>query len=101
MASNASVWDEPVALEFVIGRRLGPARDSRSADPTHLVQIGRADGVSVGKRQRRVAFQVGVAACRVIVDSAFVRFKIAAIPGQPLVEEFSAQRPIQAPDEWA
>jgi hypothetical protein len=36
-------------------------------DPTHLVQIGRGHGVSVGELQRRVALQGGVATCCVVV----------------------------------
>jgi hypothetical protein len=33
-------------------------------NPLHMAEIGRRDGVSIGERQCRIAFQGRVAACR-------------------------------------
>jgi RNA-directed DNA polymerase len=71
-------------------------------DPTHPVQMRGSARASTGERQRRVAVQGGMAACRVVVALKLAKLplKITAIPEQHMVEEFSAHRPNQALHEW-
>ena len=58
-------------------------------DPTHLVQIGGNHPTSTGERQRRVAVQGGMAACRVVVGLELTKLplQITAIPEQHMVNE--------------
>src|SRR5712671_6521383 len=58
-------------------------------DPTHPVQRGGSARASTGERQRRVAVQGGMAACRVVValELAKLPLKITAVPEQQMVEE--------------
>jgi integrase-like protein len=71
-------------------------------DPTHVVQLGAGDRVAAGERQRRVAFQRRVAACRVVVGLEVGKFplEIAGIPEQHMVEKFSPHRADQPLHEW-
>jgi hypothetical protein len=63
-----------------------------------MTQIGQGDPVSADERQRRVALQRCVKACRVVVplELGQLPFQIAGMPEQHVVEEFSPHRPDQA-----
>src|SRR5262249_11938312 len=64
-------------------------------DPPDLVQIRRGYRLFTGERQRRVALQRRVSACRVVVhlELGTRPFQITGMPEQHLVEEFSPHRP--------
>jgi len=71
-------------------------------DPTHPVQRGGSARASTGERQRRMAVQGGMAACRVVValELAKLPLKITGVSEQHMGEKFSAHRPNQALHEW-
>jgi hypothetical protein len=66
-----------------------------------MAEIGRRDWVLIGERQRRVAFQGRVAACRVVVGLEFgqLPFQVTGIPERYVVEKFSPDRPDEPLDE--
>ena len=70
--------------------------------PIDVVQIGGGHRAFTAKRERRVALQRRVAACRVVVglEVGQFPFKITGIPEQHMVEKFSPHHADQALHEW-